>query len=65
VFMRIPLWVHRLILSLCFSFVTWIIINMLLIKISIIKYFVLEFLLLLSAKMYIFTCSKFNIEENK
>lgn len=55
----IPKWIHVVIISFLVSFLTWFIISSLLIEISFFKYYLLELIVLLSFKLYIFTLNKF------
>jgi len=53
--------IHSLILSTCFSVLCWFIIDKFIIEISIYKYFFIEFLLIISLKLYNFTKLKLGL----
>lgn len=50
--------VHKLLLSCIFSLGNWLLINTLLVDISIIKYIIVELIVLISLKCFIFTARK-------
>jgi len=58
-------WVHRLVLSILFSIINWLIIDSFWIEMSFIEYFIIELIVVVSLKLYIFTGSKFGIINNK
>lgn len=49
-----PLWLHRLILSILFSLVTWVFVDKVIIDITILQYFFVEVTCLISLKLYTF-----------
>ena len=59
----IPNWLHRIILSIINTMVTWMVVDLLLVKISIFKYCILEIIFLVSLKFYTFTCSKLKLNQ--
>jgi len=60
--MKIPNWIHRLLLSICFSIFNWFIIN-LFAEIELWLYIIIELFIVISFKLYIFTCSYFRIND--
>jgi len=52
---------HKLLISIVFSIINWFVIDYFIVEISIIRYFFVEVLLLISMKFYIFTTRKFNL----
>lgn len=56
--MKIPFWLHRLMLAAILLFLTWIIIDRFIVEISIVKYFFVEVLLFISAELYTFINSR-------
>jgi hypothetical protein len=53
--------VHSFLLSILFSSLTWFVVDKLLVEISIIKYFILEIILLVSLKLFNFTKLKLGL----
>jgi hypothetical protein len=53
--------VHKLIISLCFSLVTWTIVNLFIVDISFWKFLIVELLLFISWKFSIFTTRKMKL----
>jgi hypothetical protein len=51
---------QRLLLSFTFSFVTWMIVDLVLITIPFWKCFIFEIFIVLMLKLYIFVCIKFD-----
>ena len=58
-------WVHRLIVSLIFSVGNWWVIDRLIIDISILKYFLIEILILVMVKLLIFVYKLTGIEKDE
>jgi hypothetical protein len=58
-----PKWLHRLVISILFSLLNWMIIYHLLIELPFWKYFFIELLLMFSMKFYIFTTQKLELYE--
>lgn len=59
-------WVHRIILSIFFSIVQWLLISELWVEMSFFKYIIIEFFIVICLKLFNFTCSKagINIEND-
>jgi hypothetical protein len=53
--------VHRLLISIVFSVVNWILIDWLIIELPLWKYFLIELFLVISMKFYIFTTRKMKL----
>jgi hypothetical protein len=56
--MRIPLWLHKLVIAILISLLTWVIIDRLIVELSLVKYFFVEVLLFLSGELYTFISSR-------
>lgn len=54
--------INKTILSVLFSILNWTIISKFIIEIPFYKYFIIEILLIVSMKIYIFTTQKFKIQ---
>jgi accessory gene regulator protein AgrB len=53
---------NKTILSILFSILNWTLINRFLIEIPFYKYFIIEILLIVSMKIFIFTTQKFKLQ---
>lgn len=53
--------IHHFLLSVLFTLVNWFIVDSFIIKVSFIKYFIIEIILVLSLKFYKFTLTKFKL----
>lgn len=53
--------IHRALISLVFSVINWILIDLLLVDLPFWKYFIIELFLVVSMKFYIFTTRKLNL----
>lgn len=53
--------IHRLVISLCFSVLTWLIVDHFIVDLPLWKYFIIELLLVISWKFSIFTTRKLNL----
>jgi hypothetical protein len=53
---------NKTILSVLFSILNWTLINKFLIEIPFYKYFIIEILLIVSMKIFIFTTQKFKLQ---
>lgn len=53
--------IHRALISLVFSVINWILIDLLLVELPFWKYFIIELFLVVSMKFYIFTTRKLNL----
>lgn len=56
--------IHRIILSILFSILTWLIIKSFIIEITFLRYFILELILYLSMNLLKFTLKKFKIHDD-
>lgn len=53
---------HGILLGLAFSFLNWMFVNLLVLKISIFDYFLIELILVISIKIFIFTKRKLKLD---
>ena len=53
--------IHRLVVSILFSLLNWVVVKNLIIELPFWKYFIIELLLLVSMKFYIFTIQKLKL----
>jgi len=62
--MKIPLFIHRFIISILYTLAVWLAVDTFLIDIPFWKYFIIEFLVFCTAKVLIFTFHYFGIDED-
>ena len=62
--MKIPDYIHRLVLSILFSIINWKLVDLILIDIPIWKYFIIEFSILGMVRLLIYTYEMLGIPAN-
>jgi hypothetical protein len=53
--------IHRALISLVFSLINWLLVDLFLVELPFWKYFIIELFLVISMKFYIFTTRKMNL----
>lgn len=59
-----PLWLHRLVLSILFTLVAWVFVDKVIVDISFLQYFFVEVTCLISLKLYTFILQLQQIDDD-